>query len=134
MQIKEIKKDEEFAQTYGLIAKTYEDLSREDFSKNFSDLQKNGHKFAAVFSGHDCTGFINIRISDKLRYGKSLEIEDFIADKTAENALITWAEAQAKNSGCKNIIGNFETKRIESHKIFSREGFVLDGFFFRKKI
>jgi hypothetical protein len=47
--------------------------------------------------------------------------------------LIRWVEWQDVSSNSQNIIGNLETKRLESQKIFAREKFILDGFFFRKK-
>jgi GNAT superfamily N-acetyltransferase len=84
-----------------------------------------------------CIGIIGLRIVRKLHYGKSIEIEDFMIDRKKRGIgvgkmLIRWAEWQAATYQCDNIIGNLETKRLESQKIFSREKFILDGLFFRK--
>jgi GNAT superfamily N-acetyltransferase len=84
-----------------------------------------------------CIGVIGIRIIRKLHHGKAVEIEDFMIDRKKRGIgvgkmLMRWAEWQAANFGCQNIIGTLETRRLESQRIFSREKFVLDGFFFKK--
>jgi len=65
------------------------------------------------------------------------QIEDFMIDRAKRNIgvgkiLIRWVEWQAAIFSCHSIIGNLETKRLESQRIFSREKFVIDGFSFKK--
>ena len=144
MQIKEIQTREEILETYPVLAQIYEDLRYESYVEDILNMMQRGYKMAAVFEdkeveeGH-CIGVVGIRIIRKLHYGKSIEIEDFMIDRKKRGIgvgkmLLRWVEWQVMVFGCSNIIGNLETKRIESQKIFSREKFLLDGFFFRKKI
>lgn len=104
-------------------------------------MMQRGYKMAGVFyedeSGLNCIGVVGIRIVRKLHYGKVVEIEDFMIDRAKRGIgvgkmLMRWVEWEAANFGCQNIIGDLETKRLESQKIFSREKFSLDGFFFTK--
>ncbi len=142
MQIKEIQTREEIAETYNVLLQIYDDLNSETYVEDVLNMMQRGYKMAAVFEdmaveNGRCIGVIGIRSIRKLHYGKAIEIEDFMIDRKKRGIgvgkmLIRWAEWQSAIFGCKNIIGNLETKRLESQKIFSREGFILDGFFFKK--
>jgi GNAT superfamily N-acetyltransferase len=142
MQIKEIQDREEIFQTLNLLAKIYHDLNAETYVEDILNMMQGGYKMVAVFEDPKiengrCIGVAGIRIIRKLNYKKTIEIEDFMIDRKKRGIgvgkmLLRWIDWQAMNLGCKNIIGNLETKRLESQKIFSREKFTLDGFFFRK--
>lgn len=142
MQIKEIQTHEEILETSAVLEQIYFDLNKKTYIEDILNMMQRGYKMAAVFEDENvengrCIGVIGIRIIRKLHYGKTLEIEDFMIDRQKRGIgvgkmLLRWAEWQAAIFGCKNIIGNLETKRLESQKIFAREKFSLDGFFFRK--
>jgi GNAT superfamily N-acetyltransferase len=142
MQIKEIQSRDEIAQTYYVLRQIYHELSQQTYIDDVLNMMQRGYKMAAVFEDPNvengrCIGVIGIRIIRKLHYGKAIEIEDFMIDRKKRGIgvgklLLRWVDWQAANFGCKNIIGNLETKRIESQKIFSREKFSLDGFLFKK--
>ncbi len=137
MQIKEIQTREEILDTFAVMLQIYDELNRENYVDDISNMIQNGYKMAGVFEEKNCIGVVGIRPVQKLHYGKALEIEDFMIDRKKRGIgvgkiLMRWVEWQATNLKCKNIIGNLETKRQESQKIFSREKFILDGFFFRK--
>jgi len=142
MQIKEIQTREEIAETFAVLTQIYENLNRETYIEDILNMMQRGYKMAAVFEDiafedGRCIGVIGIRIIRKLHYGKSVEIEDFMIDRKKRGIgvgkmLLRFAEWQAVNFGCKHIIGNLETKRQESQKIFAREKFLLDGFLFKK--
>jgi len=142
MQIKEVQSREEINQTANVLAQIYEDLNRETYIEDILNMMQRGYKMAAVYEDPTvengrCIGVVGIRVIRKLHYGKAVEIEDFMIDRKKRGIgvgkmLIRWVEWQALNFGCHKIIGNLETKRLESQRIFSREKFNLDGFFFCK--
>lgn len=144
MQIKEAHSREEIFETFDVLSQIYEDLNRETYVEDVLNMMQRGYKMASVYEdpevdGGRCIGVIGIRIIRKLHYGKSIEIEDFMIDRQKRGVgvgkmLIRWVEWQGAVFGCKDIIGNLDTKRMESQKIFSREGFNLDGFFFCKHL
>ncbi len=142
MQIKEIQAREEIFETYSVLRQIYDELKEETYIEDVLNMMQRGYKMAAVFEDPNnengrCIGVIGIRTIHKLHYDKALEIEDFMIDRKKRGIgvgkmLLRWVDWQAANFGCTNIIGNLETKRQESQKIFSREKFLLDGFFFKK--
>ena len=142
MQLKEVQTREEIAATYLVIKQIYEDLAQDTYVDDILNMVQRGYKMAAVFEDQNvengrCVGIIGIRIIRKLQHGKSIEIEDFMIDRSKRGIgvgkmLIRWVEWQAVTFGCKNIIGSLETKRQESQKIFSREKFLIEGLFFKK--
>jgi len=142
MQIKEIQTPEEIVQTFPVLRQIYDELNKETYVEDILNMMQRGYKMAAVFEDQHnengrCIGVVGIRIIRKLHYGKAIEIEDFMIDRQKRGIgvgkmLLRFVEWQAANFGCKKIIGNLETKRIESQRIFTREKFLLDGFFFKK--
>jgi len=142
MQIKEIQTREEIFETYAVLTQIYSELNRETYIEDILNMMQRGYKMAAVFEDKEiengrCIGVVGVRVIRKLHYGKAIEIEDFMIDRKKRGIgvgkmLMRFVEWQAAIFGCKNIIGNLETKRLESQKIFAREGFSLDGFLFRK--
>jgi GNAT superfamily N-acetyltransferase len=144
MQIKEIQTREEIAQTYAVLTQIYENLKEETYVEEILNMMQRGYKMAGVFESPSventrCIGVIGVRIIRKIQHGKTIEIEDFMIDRAKRGIgvgkmLIRWVDWQAMNFGCTNIIGTLQTKRQESQKIFSREKFILDGFFFKKSL
>jgi GNAT superfamily N-acetyltransferase len=142
MQIKEIQSREEIFETYQVMSQIYDTLNEETYVDDILNMVQRGYKMTAVFEDEDvnngkCIGVVGIRIIRKLNYGKTIEIEDFMIDREKRNIgvgkmLLRWVEWQAAIFGCKNIIGTLETRRLPSQKIFAREKFNIDGFFFKK--
>lgn len=143
MQIKEVQTREEISQTFEVLKQIYEELTDvESYIEEILNMMQRGYKLAAVFENSEkdngkCIGVVGIRIIRKLHYGKATEIEDFMIDRNRRGIgvgkmLMRWVEWQAAVFGCKNIIGNLETKRDPSQKIYSREGFEIDGLSFKK--
>jgi GNAT superfamily N-acetyltransferase len=142
MQIKESQTREEIFETFGVLKQIYEDLNPNTYVEDILNMMQRGYRLVAVFEDEDvesgrCIGVAGVRVIRKLHYNKAIEIEDFMIDRKKRGIgvgkmLMRWIEWQAANFGCQNIVGNLETKRLESQKIFSREKFILDGFFFRK--
>lgn len=142
MQIKEVQTREEILETFNVLTQIYEELNKETYVEDILNMMQRGYKMAMVNEDAEvedgrCIGVVGMRIIRKLHYGKGVEIEDFMIDRKKRGIgvgkmLIKWVEFQAAIFGCKNIIGSLETKRLESQRIYAREGFNLDGFFFRK--
>lgn len=141
MQIKELSSKEDIAKSFQVMTQIY-DLEEDNYTSDILNMMQRGYKMAAVFEDENiddgkCIGVIGIRVGRRLEYNKILEIEDFMISREKRGIgvgkmLIRWAEWQAANFDCKSIICNLDSKRLESHKILSREKFILEGFKFRK--
>lgn len=137
MQIKEIQTKEEILQTFVVLKQIYENLPEKTYILDVQNIMKNGYKMAGVFENEICLGVVGFRITEKLQFGKVLEIEDFMIDRNKRGIgigkmLIRHIDWQAMKFQCKTTIGNLKTIRQESQKIFAREKFLLDGFLFKK--
>lgn len=140
MQIKEIQTREEIALTYDILVQTYENLDHGTYIENILNMMQRGYKMAGVFADKEhtsCVGVVGVRIVRKLHYGKAVEIEDFMIDRKKRGIgigkmMIRWVEWQSAVFGCDTIIGVLESQREESQKIYSREKFEIQGYFFSK--
>ena len=142
MQIKEIQTREEINQTLAVLVQIYDGINKDHYAESILSMIEHGYKIAAVFEdamieNGRCIGVVGVRVAHKLQHGRIIEIEDFMIDRKKRGIgvgkmLLRWVEWQAAVFQCSNIIGNLETKRQESQRIFSRENFILDGFLFRK--
>ena len=143
MQIKEIQTREEILESFDVLEQIYDNLKKDSYVDDILNMMQRGYKMAAVFQDEAveegrCVGVIGVRIIRKLNYGKSLEIEDFMIDRKKRGIgvgkmLIRWAEWQSTIFECEHIIGNLQSKRLESQRIFAREKFNLEGFLFTKQ-
>lgn len=142
MQIKEVQSHEEISSTYEVLKQIYHNLNPETYVDNILHMMKKGYMMAAVFEDGNsdkgkCIGVVGIRITKKLQHGMVVEIEDFMICLDRRNIgvgkmLIRWVEWQAANFECNTIIGNLETKRESSQRIYAREKFIIDGLSFKK--
>lgn len=140
MQIKEIQTREEIAQSYDILVQIYENLNHETYIEDILNMMQRGYKMAGVFEDEEykkCVGVVGVRVVRKLHYGKSVEIEDFMIDRKKRGIgigkmLMRWVEWQSAIFGCDNIIGALGSQRAESQKIYSREKFEIQGYFFSK--
>ena len=139
MQIKEIKTHKEVLQASYFLTHFYDKLEEKHCTSRLLKMIENGYKIVAAFENQSLyiIGLCGFRITEKLQHGKTLEIEDFAIESkksanSIEKALFQFIAEQAATFGCKNIISNLATNRIESQKIFTGEKFILDGFLFRK--
>lgn len=136
MQIKEIRNSEEISQIAEFFAKNCTDFDAKTHAKHISKMIDHGCKIAASLDDDKkYSGVIIAKIYEKFQQGKVFEIEDFSLTKNddfkASNALIEWAQNQAKISNCANVTINIITKNTALQKIFSQQKFTLDSFCFK---
>lgn len=139
MQLKEIQTQEDIFKTFMVLAQIYKNLDAKNYIESILNMMQDGYKMAGVFENENlCIGVVGIKITYKISLEKSIEIEDFMIHRQRRGIgvgkmLLKWVDWQAFNFECKNIIGNLQTNRKESQKIFAREKFIIDGFSFKKE-
>ena len=142
MQIKELNNKTEIDKTFKVMSQIYNDLEEKSYTEEVLIMIQNGYKMAAIFEDKDvdegqCIGVVGVKVARKMQYKRVLEVEDFMICRQKRGIgvgkiLIRWVEWQAMNFNCDKIICSLGTERIESHKILSRENFLMDGFKFSK--
>jgi hypothetical protein len=137
MQIKELVNYNEIKASFQIMTKIYPDLREDDYIINVTNAINKDYKIAAIYKEGGVIAVIGINICNDMRYGKVLVIQDFMICSYnrgigAGKMLLKWVDWQALELKATKIISNLSSERKESHKIFLREGFVIDGISFVK--
>lgn len=137
MQLKEILFKEEIAQTLPVLQQIYSNLDETHYIEEVLNMINSGYKMAGIFENEKCIGVIGIRIINRISLKKTIEIEDFMIDRKKRGIgvgkmLLKWVDWQALNYNCNNIIANLSTPRKESQAIFTRENYLIDGYYMKK--
>jgi hypothetical protein len=137
MQIKELLSDIEIKDSFNIMTQIYQGLGKEKYIFNLKIAMENGYKIAAVYKEDKIIAVIGINVTDDIRYGKVIRIEDFMICRSnrgigAGKMLLKWVDWQALKFKAEVILSNLGSERKESHKIFLREGFEIDGISFKK--
>ncbi len=138
MQIKELATDIEIKDSFKIMSQIYQDLDEKTYIINVSNAIINGYKMTAVYKEGKIVAVIGIIVCDNIKYGKIVRIEDFMICRSnrgigAGKMLLKWVDWQALEFKTDIIMSNLSSERKESHKIFMREGFVIDGINFLKR-
>ncbi|MFT4718232.1 MAG: hypothetical protein ACI9IL_000563 [Rickettsiales bacterium] len=137
MQIKELATDTEIKDSFKIMSQIYQDLDEKNYIVNVLNAIINGYKMTAVYKEEKIVAVIGIVVCDNIKYGKIIRIEDFMICRSnrgigAAKMLLKWVDWQALEFNTDIIMSNLASQRKESHKIFLREGFLIDGINFLK--
>jgi hypothetical protein len=139
MKIEELKDQQQFKIAAAFLAKIQQNSYEEFYAKNIVKMVNDNYKLAAVFGEGEIVGLVGVRPVNKLLHGLVLEIEDFEINsqeekERVEKLMIEWVLKQASDFNCGSITCNLSTTKLEAHKFFSTEKFILEGFFFKKEL
>jgi hypothetical protein len=137
MQIKELENHNEIQESFQIMNQIYQDLTIDNYVSNVTNAINDGYKMAAVYKQSNIIAVVGIDIRNDVKYGRVVKIEDFMICRSnrgigAGKMLLKWVDWQVLKSKATKIISNLSSERKESHKIFLREGFVIDGINFIK--
>lgn len=137
--VKEISSIALMFEQYPLVKQLNKTLSKRNYKLLLADMIDHGYRMAGVFDGDTCIGLSGFWISAKIYCGKYVEPDNVIIDKEHRSKgigkmLLDWIEAEAIKAGCKTLMLDAYTKNTEAHRFYEREGFVITGHHFIKKI
>lgn len=138
MQIKELATESEIKDSFKIMSQIYQDLKENDYVANVINAIANGYKLSSVYNDDNkIIAVIGITVSDNMKYGKVIRIEDFMICRQnrgigAGKMLLKWVDWQALKFKSNSIISSLGSERKESHRIFLREGFMIEGINFIK--
>ena len=138
MQIKELATDTEIKDSFKIMSQIYQDLGEYDYVTHVLNAITDGYKLAAVYKNKEIIAVVGITVGDNMQYGKVVRVEDFMICRKnrgigAGKMLLKWVDWQALKFKTDIILSNLGSERKESHKIFLREGFFIEGIIFCKK-
>ena len=124
---------------YPLIVQLNTTLKQAGYKVFLRDMLSHGYRMAGVFEGKKCIGISGFWISTKLYSGKYVELDNVVIDKDhrgggAGKLLCDWIVAEGKKQGCVMAMLDAYSENSAGHKFYFREGYVLRGFHFLKKI
>ncbi len=124
---------------FPLIIQLNSKLKKAEYGKMLKDMLKHGYRMAGVFLGDKCVGVSGFWISTKFYSGKYVELDNVVIDKNYRSQgigkmLCDWIVAEGKKQGCVMAMLDAYSENSSGHKFYFREGYILRGFHFIKKI
>ena len=103
------------------------------------DMLRHGYRMAGAFAAKKCVGISGFWISTKIYSGKYVELDNVVIDKNYRSQgigkqLCDWIVVEAKKLGCTTAMLDAYSENSSGHKFYFREGYILRGFHFIKKI
>lgn len=97
------------------------------------------YRMVGVFEGDTCLGLSGYWMGTKLYSGKYLEIDNFVVDeqyrsKGIGKMLVDWLTDEASKNQCETMMLDAYVVNNAAHKFYLREGFVIKGFHFLKRL
>lgn len=138
-QIKEITDLAEMVQQLPLIQCLNPNMEPARYEALLRLMLPQQYRMVGVFDGTTCLGLSGYWIGTKLYSGKYLEVDNFVVDEQYRSQgigklLIDWLTAQAAKHQCETMMLDAYVVNNAAHKFYLREGFVIKGFHFLKKL
>jgi GNAT superfamily N-acetyltransferase len=137
--IREIKTESEMLLQFPLILQLNSKLKKSKYEKMIKDMMASGYCMAGAFVNGKCIGLSGFWIATKIYSGKYVELDNVVIDKNFRSKgvgkmLCDWIIKEAKKKGCETAMLDAYTENSSGHKFYLREGYVIRGFHFIKKI
>ena len=137
--LRELETYEEMLPHLSLINQLNPGLNKEDYARMLREMLKQGYRMVAVFDEERCVGLSGFWIGTKLYCDKYLEPDNVVIDKEYRSKgigklLLDWLEIEARKNSCRMLMLDAYSENFAGHKFYFREGFILRGFHFLKKL
>ncbi|HEV7232506.1 MAG TPA: GNAT family N-acetyltransferase [Bacteroidia bacterium] len=138
-EIREMHSYEEMLERYEILTQLNPQLKKEDYARMLHDMLAHGYRQVAVFDGKQCIGVSGFWISTKLYCDKYVELDNVIIDaayrsKGVGKLMCDWIVEEGKRLGCITALLDAYVENSNGHRFYFREGYVIKGFHFLKKL
>ncbi len=139
ISVREIVSESEMLGQYYLLNQLNNKLSGPDYKRMLKDMLVHGYRMAGAYEDNKCIGLSGFWISTKLYCDKYVEMDNVVIDKDHRSKgvgkiLCDWIQKEAKKLGCRTVILDAYAENRDAHRFYYREGFVITGFHFTKKL
>ena len=112
-------------------------LARDGFVARIRGMETQGYRLAYVADASGVQAVAGYRITDMLRTGPMLEIDDLVSAEAARSRgfgklLLDWCMAQARAAGCSVVELDSAVHRADAHRFYFRERMHVLGFHFSR--
>lgn len=99
----------------------------------------NNYRMVGAFQGTTCVALSGYWIGAKLYSGRYLEVDNFVVDEQYRSQrvgkqLLDWLTQEAEQNQCEMMMLDAYVVNNAAHKFYLREGFVIKGFHFLKRL
>lgn len=131
--------DAELRMAYPVMAQLRPHLDPEDFCRQCQQQFSEGFQLAALFDDERLVALAGFRVHWKLVSGKTLYVDDLVADETRRSAghgtaLMAWLRDYGRERGCGLLSLDSGVQRFGAHRFYLRERFDISAHHFTQKL
>jgi GNAT superfamily N-acetyltransferase len=139
IEIREMITAEEMHSCYPLLLQLKPDLKKEEYERMIAEMRIHGYRQVAAFESGKCIGLSGFWINTKIYCGKYIEPDNVVIDSSSRSKgvgklLCDWIMDEGKKQGCVTAVLDAFVENSGAHRFYFREGFVVRGFHFLKKL
>ncbi|GGK83073.1 GNAT family N-acetyltransferase [Rufibacter glacialis] len=138
-QIREITELSEMVAQFPLIQYLNPHMEPARYEALLRQMLPLHYRMVCVFDHTTCLGLSGFWIGTKLYSGPYLEVDNFVIgeqhrSKGIGKLLLDWLTQEATRQHCETMMLDAYVVNNAAHKFYLREGFVIKGFHFLKKL
>jgi ribosomal protein S18 acetylase RimI-like enzyme len=140
MQITEYQATSDMLPFFKLIGQLYPKMSKKEFTTKLTEMvEKQGYKMIVVFEEGKPVGLAGYIIATMFYCDKYAQVMNIIVDKkyrqmAVGSKLLDYIQKRAKAEGCKKLVLDSYVTNKNSHKLYMKEEFTIEGFHFMKNL
>lgn len=137
--LREIISLKEMISYFPLVKLLTPSLTPPKYAALLKDMCANNYRMVAAFTGKKCIGLSGFWINTKIYSGKYVEIDNLVVDERHRSLrigkmLCDWIVEEAKKQGCETVMLDAYAENANAHRFYFREGYIVRGFHFIKKV
>jgi len=110
-----------------------------DYAGRLAQVFANGARMSVAAEGGAVRGVAVWRLIENTYEGRRLYVDDLVTDQAQRSqgvgrALLGHLERRARQQACDVLALDSGTQRVDAHRFYFREGMVIRGFCFGKKL
>jgi GNAT superfamily N-acetyltransferase len=110
-----------------------------DYSAQMQGLFGHGARMAVAAEGDVVRGVTVWRLQYKTATPKELYVDDLVTDAGQRStgvgrSLLAWLQAKAREHACLSVCLDSGTQRLQAHRFYFRENFLIRSFHFVKPL
>jgi GNAT superfamily N-acetyltransferase len=124
---------------YPVLCELRGELTREQFDGRYAEGYPHGYRVVALFDDGKCRAVGGYRIMTNFVRGRVLYIDDLVTSPSHRSrgygkAINDYLRGVADNAGCDHLALDSGTGRVDAHRFYFREGYVITSFHFGRTL
>jgi GNAT superfamily N-acetyltransferase len=139
LELRELQGDAEYAAIYPLIQLLNPEMTEAEFHALLPEMRPLGYGCVAAFEGTAMVGLCGFWRRTQFWNRRSLQLDNLVVAESHRSAglgaqLMRWLEALARAEGRQMLVLDSYVHNHASHKLYFREGYIIQGYHFTKKL